>query len=144
MGIIFTKNQLRLLKESDDRTNMYIAKLKNITKELNKIYSQISFVTIAELIKEEVKIDSFYDAVNNLEKLNSNLRDEFNAFFESFDEDTYYAKWETFHDYMEDLYYNNLAKITSLSSIFNTLDNLVHDNEHHNEAFPDEDTINIG
>jgi len=147
MKIIITESQLKMLmliKESEDKTNTYIAKLNDIAKILNNIYSKVSFITIAEMLNRETDIKPIYDMVNNLEKQNSALRHEINVFFNSFDEDTYFAKWEKISENIDELYYKNVAKITVLTTIVNSLDNIVYDSEDYKDAFSDIESINIG
>jgi hypothetical protein len=147
MKIIITESQLKMLmliKESEDKTNTYIAKLNDIAKILNNIYSKVSFITIAEMLNRETDIKPIYDMVNNLEKQNSNLKHEINVFFNSFDEDTYFAKWEKISEGIDELYYKNVAKITVLTTIVNSLDNIVYDSEDYKDAFSDIESINIG
>jgi len=147
MKIIITESQLKMLmliKESEDKTNGYIAKLNDIAKILNNIYSKVSFITIAEMLNRETDIKPIYNMVNNLEKQNSNLKHEINVFFNSFDEDTYFAKWEKISESIDELYYKNVAKITVLTTIVNSLDNIVYDSEDYKDAFSDIESINIG
>ena len=147
MKIIITEKQLealKLLKESDDRINSYVNNLNNITKELNKAYSKLSYITIAELLSGESDIDPISVMVNSLEVKNSKISDEFNRFFKSFDEDTYYNMWEKTHDALEKLYYKNIDKINVLLTIISNLGNLVYDNEDNKSVFSDIESINIG
>lgn len=147
MKIIITEKQLealKLLKESDDRINSYVNNLNNITKELNKAYSKLSYITIAELLSGESDIDPISVMVNSLEVKNSKITDEFNRFFKSFDEDTYYNTWEKTHDALEKLYYKNIDKINVLLTIISNLGNVVYDNQGNKSVFSDIESINIG
>ena len=146
MKIIITEAQLKmleLLKEGENTIADYNSRLVNITNQLNKTYNSISFINVAELINGEVEINPIYNMVNSLDAQNSKISAEFEQYFKSFDEDTYYDKWEPTHNALEKVYYKNMDKINVLLTIINDLGNFVDDNEKTKEVFSDIESINL-
>ena len=146
MKIIITEAQLKmleLLKEGENAIADYNSRLVNITNQLNKTYTSISFINVAELINGEVEINPVYNMVNSLDAQNSKISAEFEQYFKSFDEDTYYDKWEPTHNALEKVYYKNMDKINVLLTIIADLGNFVDDNEKTKEVFSDIESINL-
>jgi hypothetical protein len=146
MKIIITEAQLKmleLLKEGENTIADYNSRLVNITNQLNKTYNSISFINVAELINGEVEINPVYNMVNSLDAQNSKISAEFEQYFKSFDEDTYYDKWEPTHNALEKVYYKNMDKINVLLTIIADLGNFVDDNEKTKEVFSDIESINL-
>lgn len=144
--IIITEKQLTLLKiltESENKVKDYSARLNNITNQLNKAYTNINFISVAELLNGEADINPISNIVNGLDAQNSKISAEFENFFKSFDEDTYYNTWETIHNNLESVYYSNMKKITALLTIISDLGNLVYNNEDYKDAFSDIKSINL-
>jgi hypothetical protein len=147
MKIIITEAQLKmleLLKEGENTIADYNSRLVNITNQLNKTYNSISFINVAELINGEVEINPIYNMVNSLDAQNSKISDEFEQYFKSFDEDTYYDKWAPTHNALDKVYYKNMDKINVLLTIIADLGNFVDDNEKTKEVFSDIESINLG
>jgi hypothetical protein len=134
---------LELLKEGENTIADYNSRLVNITNQLNKTYNSISFINVAELINGEVEINPVYNMVNSLDAQNSKISAEFEQYFKSFDEDTYYDKWEPTHNALEKVYYKNMDKINVLLTIIADLGNFVDDNEKTKEVFSDIESINL-
>ena len=146
MKIIITEAQLKmleLLKEGENTIADYNSRLVNITNQLNKTYNSISFINVAELINGEVEINPVYNMVYSLDAQNSKISAEFEHYYKSFDEDTYYDKWEPTHNALEKVYYKNMDKINVLLTIINDLGNFVDDNEKTKEVFSDIESINL-
>jgi hypothetical protein len=146
MKIIITEAQLKmleLLKEGENTIADYNSRLVNITNQLNKTYTSINFINVAELINGEVEINPVYNMVNSLDAQNSKISAEFEQYFKSFDEDTYYDKWEPTHNALEKVYYKNMDKINVLLTIIADLGNFVDDNEKTKEVFSDIESINL-
>jgi len=146
MKIIITEAQLKmleLLNEGENTIADYNSRLVNITNQLNKTYTSISFINVAELINGEVEINPVYNMVNSLDAQNSKISAEFEQYFKSFDEDTYYDKWEPTHNALEKVYYKNMDKINVLLTIIADLGNFVDDNEKTKEVFSDIESINL-
>lgn len=146
MKVILTEKQLELLtmiKESEDIIMKFQTRLNKITEELNKLYTSINFISVAELLNGEVDVKELMNKSENLDELNTNVSGDMRKYFDSFSEETYYDKFEDLHIKLDDLYYKNSGKINIISSILMDLDDLVEGNTDSNKSFSDIKSINL-
>lgn len=146
MKVILTEKQLKLLtmiKESEDIIMKFQTRLNKITEELNKLYTSINFISVAELLNGEVDVKELMSKSENLDELNTNVSGDMRKYFDSFSEETYYDKFEDLHTKLDDLYYKNSDKINIISSILMDLDDLVDENVNSNKQFSDIKSINL-
>lgn len=146
MKVILTEKQLELLtmiKESEDIIMKFQTRLNKITEELNKLYTSINFISVAELLNGEVDVKELMSKSENLDELNTNVSGDMRKYFDSFSEETYYDKFEDLHIKLDDLYYKNSGKINIISSILMDLDDLVEGNTDSNKSFSDIKSINL-
>jgi predicted nucleic acid-binding Zn-ribbon protein len=130
MKIILTEKQLELLKlitENQDVIANFKNSISNINNLLNKLYTDINFISLAELLNGEIDIKAFNSRIDNIESEYDKLGASMEKYFNSFDEDEYF-----YHD-----------KINIISSILMDLDSLISDNEDTKDVFSDIKSINL-
>jgi len=146
MKVILTEKQLELLKmikENEDIIMKFENRLNKITEELNKLYTTINFISIAELLNGEIDVKMLLSNNEKLEEVNLNISKEISKYFDSFSEETYYEQYEDLHNKLDDLYFVNSNKINIIGSILMDLDDLVDENENTKKSFSDIKSINL-
>jgi len=146
MKIILTEKQLELLKlitENEDVINQFTNRINAINGSLNKLYTDINFISIAELLNGEVDLSNFTGRLDKIEDLYHALSNEMTKYFNSFGEDAYFDKWVSIHDKLDDINHKNFDKSNVISSILMDLDSLVIDNENTKNLFSDIKSINL-
>lgn len=146
MKIILTEKQLGLLKlitENEDVINQFTNKINMINNTLNKLYTDINFISIAELLNGEVNISNFNDRLDNIEDAYYKLSKDMEKYFKSFGDDAYFDKWVSIHDNLDNINHKNYDKSNVISSILMNLDSLVSNNENNKELFSDIKSINL-
>ena len=146
MKVILTEKQLELLKvikENEDIIVKFQTRLNKITEQLNKLYSNINFISIAELLNGEVDVKDLMSKSETLDGLNVDVSSDMRKYFDSFSEEVFYDKFEDLYASLDDLYYKNSNKINIISSILMDLDDLVDENVNSNKSFSDIKSINL-
>jgi hypothetical protein len=146
MKIILTEKQLELLKlitENQDVIANFKNSISNINNLLNKLYTDINFISLAELLNGEIDIKAFNSRIDNIESEYDKLGASMEKYFNSFDEDEYFYNLSSVHDGLESLNHNNHDKINIISSILMDLDSLISDNEDTKDVFSDIKSINL-
>lgn len=146
MKIILTEKQLELLRlitENEDVISNYKNNISNINNLLNKLYTDINFISLAELLNGEIDIKTFNSRIDNIESEYDKLNASMEKYFNSFGEDEYFYKWSSVHNELEKLNHSNYDKINVISSILMDLDSLISDNEDTKEVFSDIKSINL-
>jgi hypothetical protein len=146
MKVILTEKQLELLrviKENEEVIMKFQTRLTKITDELNKLYTTINFISVAELLNGEVDVKALLGKNENLDDLNVSISGEMRKYFDSFSEEIYYDKFEDLHNKLDDIYYKNSNKINIIGSILMDLDDLVDENEDTKKSFLDIKSINL-
>ena len=78
MKIILTESQVKLLtliKENEDVLNQFNSKINTLTNSLNKFYTNINFISLAELLNGEVDVKSLISKIEAMD--NSRIEDSF-------------------------------------------------------------------
>lgn len=146
MKVILTEKQLELLKvikENEEVMMKFRTRLTKITDELNKLYTNVNFISIAELLNGEVDVKALLKKSEDLDSLNVSISSEMGKYFDSFSEEEYYDKFEDLHNNLDDIYYTNSNKINIISSILMDLDDLVDENHDIKKYFSDIKSINL-
>jgi hypothetical protein len=146
MKIILTEKQLELLKlitENQDVIANFKNSISNINNLLNKLYTDINFISLAELLNGEIDIKAFNSRIDNIESEYDKLGASMEKYFNSFGEDEYFYNLSSVHDGLESLNHNNYDKINIISSILMDLDSLISDNEETKDVFSDIKSINL-
>jgi len=146
MKIILTEKQLELLKLINENQDM-VANFKNnissINGELNKLYTDINFISLAELLNGETDIKPFTSRIDAIESQYDKLSSSMEKYFNSFGEDEFFYKWSSVYNAMDDLNHKNYDKINVISTIIMDLDSLVSENENTKDLFSDIKSINL-
>jgi hypothetical protein len=146
MKIILTEKQLELLKlitENEDVINQFKNKINSINNAINKLYTDINFISIAELLNGEINLSNFTGRHDQIENEYYKLSKDMEKYFKSFGDDAYFDKWVSIHDNLDDMNHNNSDKINVIASILMDLESLVSDNENTKELFSDIKSINL-
>jgi hypothetical protein len=146
MKIILTEKQLELLKlinENEDVINQFKNRINAINGSLNKLYTDINFISVAELLNGEVDLSNFTGRLDNIENEYHKLSKDMEKYFKSFGDDDYFDKWVSIHDKLDDINHKNFDKSNVISSILMDLDTLVSDNENTKNLFSDIKSINL-
>jgi hypothetical protein len=146
MKVILTEKQLELLKvikENEEVMMKFRTRLAKITDELNKLYTNINFISVAELLNGEVDVKGLLKNSEDLDGLNFGISREMSKYFDSFSEEVYYDKFEDLHNELDNIYYKNSNKINIIGSILMDLDDLVDENEDTKKSFLDIKSINL-
>jgi hypothetical protein len=146
MKIILTESQVKLLtliKENEDVLNQFNSKINTLTNSLNKFYTNINFISLAELLNGEVDVKSLISKIEAMEGEYYKTDKEMYKYFNSFGEDAYFDKWVSIHDNLDSLNHKNYDKINVILSILMDLDSLVSANEDTKNLFSDIKSINL-
>ena len=146
MKIVITESQLKLLKlinENEDVLNQFKTRINAVNNGLNKLYTDINFITLAELLNNEINIDLFSSRYDNLDKEYNKISTEMDKYFNSFGEDAYFDKWVSIHDNLDDINYNNQRKLDVISLILSNLESLINDSKETSGLFSDIRTVNL-
>jgi seryl-tRNA synthetase len=146
MKIILTENQLQLLKlikENEDVLNQFTNRISAVNKALNKFYTDINFISLAELLNGEVDVKLLIQKSDNLDSEQHKIGKDMERYFKSFGDDAYFDKWVAIHHNLDSLNYKNYDKINAISSILMDLDSLVDDNENTKNLFSDIKSVNL-
>jgi hypothetical protein len=146
MKIILTENQLQLLKlikENEDVLNQFTNRISAVNKALNKFYTDINFISLAELLNGEIDVKLLIQKSDNLDSEQHKIGNDMDKYFKSFGDDAYFDKWVAIHHNLDSLNYKNYDKINAISSILMDLDSLVDDNETTKNLFSDIKSLNL-
>lgn len=146
MKVIITEKQLELLKlikESEDVIVKFQKRLNNVNEELNKIYTTINFISVAELLNGEINVKELMNKSEKLDGLNLDISRDIQQYFDSFGEETFNDELESLYTKLDDFYYKNSNKINIISSILMDLDDLVEGNVNSGKSFLDIKQINL-
>jgi hypothetical protein len=146
MKIILTENQVKLLKlinENEDVLNQFTNRISAVNKALNKFYTDINFISLAELLNGEVDVKLLIQKSDNLDNEQHKIGTDMERYFNSFGEDAYFDKWVAIHDKLDSLNHKNYDKINVISSILMDLDSLVDANENTKNLFSDIKSVNL-
>lgn len=146
MRIILTENQVKLLKlinENEDVLNQFTNRISAVNKALNKFYTDINFISLAELLNGEVDVKLLIQKSDNLDSEQREIRVNMEKYFKSFGDDAYFDKWVVIHDNLDSLNHKNYDKINVISSLLMDLDSLVDSNENTKNLFYDIKSVNL-
>lgn len=146
MKIILTESQVKLLKlinENEDVLNQFTNRINATNNALNKFYTDINFISLAELLNGEIDIKMLIQKSNNLDSEQHKISNDMEKYFNSFGEDAYFDKWVAIHDKFDILNRKNYDKINVISSILMDLDTLVDSNENIKNLFSDIKSLNL-
>jgi hypothetical protein len=146
MKIILTENQLQLLKlikENEDVLNQFTNRISAVNRALNKFYTDINFISLAELLNGEVDVKLLIQKSDNLDNEQHKISKDMEKYFNSFGEDAYFDKWVAIHDNLDSLNHKNYDKINVISSLLMDLDSLVDSNENTKNLFSDIKSVNL-
>ena len=128
MKVILTENQLELLrviKENEEAISQFELKYNKIKSELNKLYTKVNFISIAEILSGEVNIKELVNQIETLDNLNYGITSKVDAYFNQMGEENYSDKFEVIHLSLDDMYRVNNDKVNIISLILNNLDTMV-------------------
>jgi len=121
MKIRLTEAQMKrvqLITEGKDRVDVFLNKADEIKDKVNRLYSKITFTTLAELLEGESDLSVY---INQLEQWRTVLYTHFKRaddFFNNMPEDVYYEKWEDLHNKVDDTHqevsYNKIDVLEDL------------------------------
>jgi hypothetical protein len=146
MKIILTESQVKLLKlinENEDMLNQFTSRINATNNALNKFYTDINFISLAELLNGEVDIKMLIQKSDNLDNEQNKISNDMERYFKSFGEDAYFDKWVSIHDNLDNLNHKNYDKINVISTILMDLDSLVDTNENTKNLFSDIKSVNL-
>lgn len=146
MKIIRTESQVKLLKlinENEDVLNQFTNKISAVNKTLNKFYTDINFISLAELLNGEVDVKLLIQKSDNLDSEQHKISNDMEKYFKSFGDDAYFDKWVVIHDNLDILNHKNYDKINVISSILMDLDSIVDSNENTKNLFYDIKSVNL-
>ena len=146
MKIILTESQVKLLKlinENGDVLNQFTNRINATNNALNKFYTDINFISLAELLNGEIDIKMLIQKSDNLDSEQHKISNDMEKYFNSFGEDAYFDKWVAIHDKFDILNRKNYDKINVISSILMDLDTLVDSNENIKNLFSDIKSLNL-
>jgi hypothetical protein len=146
MKIILTESQVKLLKlinENEDVLNQFTNRINATNNALNKFYTDINFISLAELLNGEIDIKMLIQKSDNLDSEQHKISNDMEKYFNSFGEDAYFDKWVAIHDKFDILNRKNYDKINVISSILMDLDTLVDSNENIKNLFSDIKSLNL-
>jgi DNA-binding ferritin-like protein (Dps family) len=146
MKIIITEKQLKLIgliKENENVLNQFNSRISSLNNTLNKFYTHINFISLAELLNGEIDIKIFVNKISQLNDEYHKISKDMYRYFNSSGEDVYFEKWATIHDNLDGLNNKNYDKINVISSILETLETLVNNNGDAKNLFSDIKSIDL-
>jgi len=146
MKIILTESQVKLLKlinENEDVLNQFTNRISAVNSALNKLYTDINFISLAELLNGEVDVKLLIQKSDNLDNEQNKISRDMEKYFNSFGDDAYFDKWVAIHDKLDSLNHKNFDKSNVISSILMDLDSLVDGNENTKNLFSDIKSVNL-
>lgn len=105
MKVRLTESQIKrvkLITEGQESINTFIDKADNIKELCNRLYSKLTFTTLAELLEGEADISIYQTKIQQWRTVLYTHKKKTRDFFDSLDEDEYYEKWETVHMDLDD------------------------------------------
>jgi len=124
MKVILTEEQMRLvklIKENEDFAERIKTGISNIKDSANKLYNIITFTTIAEYRDGDSDVSIMEKTVEELDDKLSNISRKISDYYDRYDEDTYYDKFEDIHSELEDRVSITNKKIWALYDIVKQL-----------------------
>jgi ferritin len=141
MKIKITESQakfLKLIKEDAD-VSKQANELEKISKQLDKIYSHVSTVSVGEILDNSFDIDKIYDLVNHIGNLNHEVRTQIHNIYMDVDAGENDETMKT-HDFIDNLSSKVNKKVEMLDAVVSALRRIKDDND--SELF-DSNTIKI-
>jgi uncharacterized coiled-coil DUF342 family protein len=105
MKIRLTETQLqkaKLITEGKQRIDIYLNKADDIKEKVNRLYSKITYTTLAELLEGESDLSVY---LNKLERWRTVLYTHYrraDEFFQNMSDDEYHDKFEDLHTKVND------------------------------------------
>ena len=147
MKIILTEEQLKvvkLIKENEDYVSRVKSDITKLKDDINKLYSVVTFTTIAEIRDKESDVDVMKQKIEVISDKKDNLDDKVSNYEQSnmnYDGDWSDPSAEKDYNDMDMALYNLTPKIYALDNI---IDGMITASEPENhEPFKDIKPINI-
>jgi len=109
MKIKLTESQLKkakLITEGQEVVHTFLTKADDIKEIINRMYSKLSFATLAELVDGDVDLGIMTHKLEQLRTIIHTHNKKSEMFFNSMGEEEFYAnpKWEQLQNKVEDAY----------------------------------------
>ena len=132
MKIRLTEHQyniVKLLKEQTEFLDKYKTQMHSLKESVNKIYTKVTFSSLAEFISGEIDIDVINQELSRLDKINQNQETKLGDFFDKMPEDEYNKHWSRIHMKLEDLPRIIFWKINALENLIGTIKTFIEDSD---------------
>lgn len=97
MKIKLTESQItkaRLITEGQERVQVFLQKADDIKDKVNRLYSKITFTTLAELLEGESDLSIYLNQLEQWRTIMYTHHKRASDFFQNMPEETYYDKFE--------------------------------------------------
>lgn len=97
MKVRLTEAQLKkakLIVEGEERIGVFKEKAEDIKETVNRLYSKLSFTTLAEILEGEVDLSVIRRQLERLRTIMYTHKDRVNKFFNEMSEEEFYANWD--------------------------------------------------
>lgn len=125
MKIKLTESQIKKLKlitEGYEVVNTFMEKADEIKDIVNRMYSKLTFTTLAEIIDGEIDLGVMTHKLEQLRTVMYTYSKKAQMFFENIPQDKY-DEWEDLHNKFDDKYQEVLYhKIDILEELINSLE----------------------
>ena len=81
MKIRLTENQLKLIRENENKANDVRSRIAKISSALNKVYSSITLESVSDILTDSGNINRFSDIIDNLDREINKIDSDINRFF---------------------------------------------------------------
>lgn len=114
MKIRLTENQLKLIKENENKANDVRSRITKIGSALNKVYSSITLESVSDILTDSGNINRFSDIIDDLDREITKIDGDINRFFAN-------DEFEHFMFELDDLNHKNRLKYDVLYKIITNL-----------------------
>lgn len=125
MRIKLTETQIRTIKlitEGEEVVHTFLRKADDIKEIVNRMYSKLTFSTLAEIIEGETDLKVMLEKLEQLRTVMNTYNKKAEMFFNNMPEDLFYEKYEALQAEYEDKYQEVLYhKIDALDEMIEEL-----------------------
>lgn len=114
MKIRLTENQLKLIRENENKANDVRSRIAKIGSALNKVYSSITLESVSDILTDSGNINRFSDIIDNLDREINKIDSDINTFFAN-------DEFEHFMFELDNLNHKNRLKYDVLYKIITNL-----------------------
>jgi hypothetical protein len=107
MKVRLTEAQLKrakLITEGNERVDTFLNKAEDIKEKVNRLYSKITYTTLAELLEGESDLGVYLQKLEQWRTVLYTHHKRASDFFQNMPEEEYYDKWEDLDTKVDDTF----------------------------------------